>query len=195
MNIRSATLLQAAVLFCVVVADGLGGRLRRPAAANGRRGDRGGRDQGSARDRIDARHAAARIRGRATSRPQRLLRHGAADRQRPNHLAAVRRGLHDRTARAAADRQGAGDRHRQRLPGGRAQPAGQRRLHDRDRQAAGRARRAHAQAARTTTTSTPRSATAIRAGPSTRRSTRSSSPARPRKCRSRWSTSCAKGGG
>ena len=38
-----------------------------------------------------------------------------------------------------------------------------------------------------------RSATAIRVGPSTRRSTRSSSPARPRKCPRRWSSSCAKG--
>ena len=43
--------------------------------------------------------------------------------------------------RSAADRQGAGDRHRQRLPGGRAQPAGQRGLHDRDRRAAGPQRR------------------------------------------------------
>ncbi len=33
-------------------------------------------------------------------RPQRLLRHGAADRRGPDHLAAVHRGLHDRATRA-----------------------------------------------------------------------------------------------
>ena len=110
-------------------------------------------------------------------------------------LAAVHRGLHDRAARSAADRQGAGDRHRQRLPGGRAQPAGQGGLHDRNRRAAGRAGRADAQAAGVRQRRTPKSATATRAGPSTRRSTRSSSPARPRRCRSRWSSSLREGGG
>ena len=53
----------------------------------------------------------------------RLSRHGPADRRRADHLAAVRRGLHDRGHRSAAERQGAGDRHRQRLPGGRAWPS------------------------------------------------------------------------
>ncbi len=38
-----------------------------------------------------------------------------------------------------------------------------------------------------------RSATAIKAGPSMRRSTRSSSPARPRRCRQSSSNNCAKG--
>ena len=45
----------------------------------------------------------------------------------------------------------------------------------------------HAQAAGLRERLTSRSATAISAGRSTPRSTRSSSPARPRKCRSRWS--------
>ena len=49
------------------------------------------------------------------------MRHGAADRRAADDLAAVHRGLHDRAARSQADRQGAGDRHRQRLSGGRAQ--------------------------------------------------------------------------
>ena len=88
-------------------------------------------------------HAAARVRA-AQSAGQRLLRHGLADRRRADDLAAVHRGLHDRATRSPADRQGAGDRHRQRLSGGRAQPAGQGGLHDRDRRAAWAQRAARA---------------------------------------------------
>ena len=47
------------------------------------------------------------------------------------------RGLHDRADPAPAGRSRAGDRHRQRLPGGRAQRAGPRGLYHRDRRAAG----------------------------------------------------------
>ena len=72
----------------------------------------------------------------ANQRRVRLSRHGPADRRRPDDLAAVHRGLHDAGDRSAAHRPRAGDRHRQRLPGGRAQPAGERRVHDRDRRAA-----------------------------------------------------------
>ncbi len=66
-----------------------------------------------------------------------LLRHGPADRRRADHLAAVHRGLHDRADRSPARRQRAGDRHRQRLPGGRAGETGPRGLYDRDRREAG----------------------------------------------------------
>ena len=49
--------------------------------------------------------------------------------------------------RSAADRPRAGNRHRQRLSGGRAQPAGEGGLLDRNRRVAGQARGANAQAA------------------------------------------------
>ncbi len=125
----------------------------------------------------------------------RLLRHGAAHRRRPDHLAAVRRGLHDRGHRSAAGRQGAGDRHRQRLSGGRALQAGPRRLHDRDRPRAGPQGRKDARTA------------ALRQRPredrrrlpglarTCRRSTRSSSPARPKTCPRPWSSNSRKAAG
>jgi Protein-L-isoaspartate(D-aspartate) O-methyltransferase (PCMT) len=47
----------------------------------------------------------------------------------------------------------------------------------------------------TTATFTSRRATAIRAGPSMPRSTRSSSPVRPKRFPARWSTNCATTGG
>ena len=87
------------------------------------------------------------------------------DRQRPNDLAAVRRRLHDRGHRSAADRQGARNRHRQRLPGGRAQPAGEGCLHDRNRRAAQQARATRVLKRLNYKNVHTRSATAIKAGP------------------------------
>ena len=58
----------------------------------------------------------------------------------------------------------------------------------------GRQAAARAAEAASTRTSSPRSATATWAGPRTRRSTRSSSPARRKKCRSRSSISSREGG-
>ena len=108
-----------------------------------------------------------------------------------NHLAAVRRRLHDAGNRSAADRPGARDRHRQRLPGGRPQPARQRRLHDRDRRAARQTRRPHAQEARLQKRVRQSRRRLPRLARGRARSTRSSSPARRKKCRSRSSISSA----
>ena len=55
-----------------------------------------------------------------------------ADRQRANDFAAVHRRVDDRGDRSAAGRPRARDRHRQRLSGGRAQPAGEGCVHDRN---------------------------------------------------------------
>ena len=154
-----------------------------PQSDGAGRGDRRGHYKPTG-DRLDAEDAAARV---CLAQPGAigLLRHVAADRRASDDLAAGDRRLHDGAARSAAERQGAGNRHRQRLSGGDAQPAGERGLLDRDRRIAGQARRAKRSSGWATRTSTPKSATAILAGPTRRRSTRSSSPARRKKCRSR----------
>ena len=139
--------------------------------------------------RRDPQHAAARVRSRRHA-AVRLFRHRHAHRRRPDHLVAVHRGLHDRATAAAAHRQGPGDRHRQRIPGRRAQWAGGGSLLDRDRRNRSASARRRRSAGWATRTSRRRSATAIKAGPNTRRSTRSSSPARRRTFPSRsWSNS------
>ena len=125
----------------------------------------------------------------------RLLRHGDSDRRGPDHLVAVHRGLHDRATTAHADGQGPGDRHRQRIPGGRAQRAGVESLLDRDRRAAGKTGSARRSAGWATKTSRRRSATAIKAGRNTRPSTRSSSLARRRTFPSRWSSNSRRAAG
>ena len=152
----------------------------------------GGRHE-PARRAGDARHAAARVRRRRACGARPISTWPCRSASSRRSLAAHRR-AHDAGPRSAADRQGAGDRHGQRLPGGGAQPAGEGGLHDRDRRAAGQVGRAARSSGWATRTSTSKSATATSAGPSTRRSTRSSSPARRRKCRSRWSTSSPKAG-
>ncbi len=126
---------------------------------------------------------------------ERLLRHGPADRRRADHFAAVRRGLHDRGPRSAARRQGAGNRHRQRLSGGRAGQAGRARCTRSRSSRSWATRRRRPSSGCTTTTSTSRWATATRAGPNTPPSTRSSSPARRKKCRRPWSSNSKKAGG
>ncbi len=69
---------------------------------------------------------------------------GTSDRRGPDHLVAVHRRLHDRATAAAADGQGPGDRHRQRISGGRAQQARVEGLFDRDRRVAGKTSGANA---------------------------------------------------
>ena len=62
---------------------------------------------------------------------QRLCRPGSADRLRPDHQPALRRGLHDRAAQCGSDPSCPGDRHRLRLSGGRPVAPGSRSGDDR----------------------------------------------------------------
>ena len=97
-------------------------------------------------DRRHAGHAATRVHsGQALA--QRLLRHGPADRRRADDLSALHRGLHDRGHRSAAQGQSPGNRHGQRLPGGRLERPGPGSLFDRDRPIARQAGRPDPQAA------------------------------------------------
>ena len=110
--------------------------------------------------------ARVRLRGRA-----------AADRRRPDHLAALHRRLHDRGAGAEGRRARAGDRHRLGLRGGgaRARSRGEVYTVERLGQLAEKAAQ-HARRSRLRATCTCCTATARWAGRSTRRTTPSSSP-------------------
>ena len=71
----------------------------------------------------------------ADAASQGVCRCGLVDRLQADDLAPLRRRVHDRGARPAADRPRAGDRNGERLPGGRPVAFGQRGLFDRDRRA------------------------------------------------------------
>ncbi len=114
---------------------------------DGRRGGGRGGHQGPARHSGDARHPAAQVRAAQVHRAG-LLGHVAAHRPAADDFAAHAGRLHDRATRSAAQRSRLGNRHRQRLPGGRAQFVGQGGVLDRNHRIARKARRAEAQAAR-----------------------------------------------
>ena len=180
------------------------GPLRREARAPGRR-DRCeiARDRAATRAATPvARHRVVQSHGTrptASLRPARTGRRRLCDRplpigHGPDDLAAVHRRADDRSARPDAGRARARSRHGLGLPGGGAAecvakvytieivaPLGEK--------ARDAARRRSAIA-----TSTCASATATRAGPRRRRSTRSSSPRRPTTSRSRSSISWRRGG-
>ena len=115
----------------------------------------------------------------ATAAQARLRERGAADRRRPDDLAAARGGADARDARPQADRPRARRRHRFGLPRGAAVAARRSRLHDRAPRRADRSRPARRSTSSGIDNVTFRSATAGPAGPSTRPSTRSTWPRRP----------------
>ena len=166
--------------------DGAGaGRLRRAAAADGRRDRRAGARDRRRNGQADPRRAGDRGPRQGAPppvRPRRTSEH-AAYRNRPlpigygqtisqPYIVALMTDLMNLRARA----HGAGDRHGLRLPGG--DPGGARadRLHDRDHRAARAAGRGAPARARATRARAPGSATATTAGRTAGRSTRSSSP-------------------
>ncbi len=119
--------------------------------------------------------------------PQRLRRPAAAHRPRPDDLAALHRGLHDRAAARSAGRHVCSKS----APAAAIRPpslgeiarAG---LHHRDRQGAGRRRHATSRRSRLHATSPSATATATAAGPTRRPLTASSWRPRQTTCRRRW---------
>ena len=124
----------------------------------------------------------------------RLPRSPVADRRGPDDLAAVHRRADDGPGRARARHARARGRDRIGLPGGGAGGVRRARVLDRDRGVAGSQARARCWPTSAIATSTCASATAMPDGPTPRRSTRSSSPPRPSRCRDRWWTSWKPGG-
>ncbi len=128
--------LDLGVRDCPRPGPAAGGGTDRHAMVSGPRADGrprhrvGGRVE-SAGDHGDAADAAARVRPQGLSRSG-LFRHGVADRPAADHFATVRRGHDDRPLGSSTGRQGAGNRHRQRLPGGRVVRRGPRCLYDRN---------------------------------------------------------------
>ena len=103
----------------------------------------------------------------------------APHRLRQDHLAALHRGPHDRSAGDRSGRSRARNRHRARLSGGAAGGACGRGLHGRADRGARRERPPGGWASRATATSSSASATAASAGPTMRPSTASSRPRPP----------------
>ena len=141
------------------------------------------------RDHIDP--AVLRVMGRAATPRLRARQHAgsglrrpaAADRLRPDHLAAVHRRADDRSAGGRAGRRGARGRHRLGLPGRGAGRAGRRGPQHRDHSGPGRDRRASDWARRASPTSRPTWATATTASRPRRPSMPSWSPPPPPACR------------